>query len=60
MILNPETKTRVHKNDWKEKPRAFIVLGLEGSGTYMIHNALVEAKCVPLAYEGDGQIIDNL
>ena len=52
------------KNKWSgsslEKPRAFIVLGLEGAGTYMIHNALVEAKCVPLAYEGDGQIIDNL
>ncbi len=44
-ILNPSNETRVHENNWKEKPRAFIILGLEGAGNYMLQNALVEAGC---------------
>ena len=40
-VVQPETKT----DDSIARPRAFIILGLEGAGTYMIQNALVEAGC---------------
>lgn len=53
-------ESRVHKNDWIERPTAFIVLGLEGAGTYMMHNALVESGCINFDVEYKPKGVESL
>ena len=41
-VIQPKEKI----NGLRDKKRAFIILGLEGAGNYMLQNAFVEAGCV--------------